>query len=190
MEDKNTMNRTDAVIIQLCLDGNTEVFSILVTKYKRLIYGVAYQIIGNPDETNDLAQEAFLKIFKSLNQYNPKYQFSTWAVKITTNVCLDWKRKQKEQLFSLEDHPEAISSAHTPESEYLQKELTQKIKDSIDELPEKYQKVLILFHQAGLSYKELIEILGEPMTIIKNRLYRARLMLKEKLIYEWKEKVL
>ena len=178
---------TDAAIIQTCLDGNTESFSELVTRYKKLIYGITYRITENETEANDLAQEAFLKIFISLDQYNKKYAFSTWAVKITTNLCLDWKRKQNHHPIELTEIHEAQPHDHTPESTYLQKELKQKIDDTINTLPEKYRQVLILFHQAGLSYETMTEILHEPMTIIKNRLYRARLLLKEKLIYERKE---
>jgi RNA polymerase sigma factor (sigma-70 family) len=181
------VENSDAVIIQKCLDGNTEAFSELVTRYKKLIYGITYRLAEDPQEAGDLSQEAFLKIFKSLNQYKVEYKFSTWAVKITTNLCLDWKRRKKGRTVPLEEVQGVISSFHTPESEYLKKELKQTVRDALDELPEKYRIPLILFHQAGLSYEELTEILKEPMSIIKNRLYRARLMLKDKLTSERKE---
>ncbi len=181
------MENTDVVIIQKCLNGNTEAFSELVTRYKNLIYGLAYRLTDDTQEANDLSQDAFLRIFKSLAQYNKQYKFSTWAGKITTNLYLDRRKQKKALTLPLEEAQEIAGSFHIPESEYLKKELKSRVKNALDELPEKYRKPLILFHQAGMSYEEITQILKEPMTIIKNRLYRARLMLREKLASERKE---
>lgn len=184
------MENPDAVIIQKCLDGDTEVFSELVIRYRRLIYGITYRLADDPQQAVDLSQEAFLRIFKSLDQYKTEYKFSTWAVKIATNLCLDRKRQKSVRTVSLEEAQEVSSSFHAPESRYLERELELEVRDALGELPEKYRTPLVLFHYSGMSYEELTEVLKEPMTVIKNRLYRARLMLKDKLELARKDEVL
>ena len=181
---------TDLQLVKMCLDGKQEAFSELVSRYKRLIYSVVYNMLKNKEEVNDVAQEVFIRIYKSLHKYNPDYKFSTWAVKITTNLCLDILRKKKIDAVSIDDAIGVSSDVDTPETKYIKKERSEKIREAIESLPEKYRMPIVLFHQHGLSYQEMTEVLKEPMTIIKNRLYRARLMLREKLTPERKEEVL
>jgi RNA polymerase sigma-70 factor (ECF subfamily) len=169
------------------MNGDQQAFSELVSRYKKLIYKVVYNIVNNDNEVNDIAQEVFLKIYKSLDSYNPEYKFSTWAVKITTNYCLDVVRKRKVEIVPIEEIEGVSSNADTPETHFIKKERNQRIQEAVSELPEKYRIPIILFHQNGLSYEELMKVLNEPMSIIKNRLYRARLILREKLLSERKE---
>lgn len=178
---------TDMEIINKCINGDQQAFSELVSRYKRLIYKVVYNIVNNENEVNDIAQEVFLKIYKSLDSYNPEYKFSTWAVKITTNYCIDVVRKRKVETVPIEDYEGASGNNDTPETQYINKERSQRVQEAISELPEKYRIPIILFHQNGLSYEELMKVLNEPMSIVKNRLYRARLILREKLLSERKE---
>jgi RNA polymerase sigma-70 factor (ECF subfamily) len=90
----------------------------------------------------------------------------------------------------IEEIEDLSNGVDTPEASYLQKERSERIRKAIQSLPEKYRTPIILFHQNGLSYDEMTRVLGEPMTIIKNRLYRARLMLRENLMQDRKEEVL
>jgi RNA polymerase sigma-70 factor (ECF subfamily) len=175
------LERTDSEIIQKCLAGDRDIFAELVNRYKRLIYGVIYNVSGDTSEANDLFQEVFLKIYKSLHRYNADYQFSTWAVKITTNVCRDRIRQKKNEPLPIEEIGETGDGRDNPELQYLARERRNGIRRAIRELPEKYRIPIILFHQQKLSYEEMAQILDQPITIIKNRLYRARLMLRDKL---------
>ena len=115
---------------------------------------------------------------------------STWIVKITSNLCLDTLRKKKQDTVTLDDAIGVSSEVDTPEEALIKQQRSQLIKKAIDELPEKYKILIVLFHNRGMSYEEMTKILNEPMSIIKNRLYRARLMLKEKLEGARKEEVL
>jgi RNA polymerase sigma-70 factor (ECF subfamily) len=180
----------DIVIVKRCLAGDKEVFSELVTRYKRLIYNVIYNIIGNKEEVNDIAQEVFIKIYKALDKYDPNYKFSTWAVKIATNYCLDVVRKKKVDTMPIDEAVGVSSDIETPEASYIRQEQSERINDELSKLPEKYRVPLILYHKNGLSYEEMTQVLNEPMSIIKNRLYRARKMLKEKLYPQRKEGIL
>lgn len=184
------MEMSDYEIIQKCLAGNQQDFEELVVRYKKLIYSVVYNMINDKEEVNDISQEVFIRIYRSLDRYNPEFKFSTWSVRIATNLCLDILRKKKVDTMPIEEIEEVSNGVDTPESRYLSKERSQKIRKAIAELPEKYRTPVILFHQNGLSYEEMTKVLGEPMTIIKNRLYRARLMLRDILLPDRKEEVL
>jgi RNA polymerase sigma-70 factor (ECF subfamily) len=172
---------TDHDLIKICLSGQQDAFGDILTRYKKLIYNVIYNFTGSHPDTNDLFQEAFLRMYRSLRSYNPEYQFATWAVKITSNVCLDWLKKKKHETVSVDDIPELGDKRANPEEQYMTEERLKIVRDAIQKLPYKYRMPVVLFHQQGLSYKEMEDILNEPETIIKNRLYRARLMLKESL---------
>ena len=184
------MELTDYDLIQRCLAGQQEYFEELVTRYKKLIFSVVYNMINDKEEISDISQEVFIRIYKALDRYNPEYKFSTWAVRIATNLCLDIHRKKKINSAPIEEIEDFSDGVDTPEASYLQKERSEKIRRAIQSLPEKYRTPIILFHQNGLSYEEMTKVLGEPMTIIKNRLYRARLMLREALMPDRKEEAL
>jgi len=177
-------------LIQKCLAGQHEYFEELVTRYKKLIFSVVYNMINDKEEVSDVSQEVFLRIYKALDRYDPKYKFSTWAVRIATNLCLDMHRKKKADSTPIDEVRDLSDGMDTPEESYLQKERSERIRRAIQELPEKYRTPIILFHQNGLSYDEMTKVLGQPMTIVKNRLYRARLMLREALMNERKEEAL
>ncbi len=176
------MERTDSELVSRCLKGDNEAFSELISRYKRLIYSVAYKFSRDNEEVNDMAQEAFIKIYRSLSRYDAQYKFSTWSVKVATNICLDHVRRKKLNSVSLEEIENFTGTSNSPEEYYLRKEKSQVLKDAIDGLPEIYRVPIVMYHQKGMSYKEISEYLGKPMSIIKNRIFRARNTLKENLI--------
>lgn len=175
------MERTDYELVIECIGNNKDAFSELVSRYKRLIYSVAYKFSKNREEVNDMAQEAFIKIYKSLSKYDSQYKFSTWSVKVATNICLDHMRRKKLKTVSLDEIENFTGSKNSPEEYYLNKEKSQALKNAIEELPDIYRVPIILYHQKGMSYKEIGQALGKPMSIIKNRIFRARHTLKESL---------
>ncbi|NLK87250.1 MAG: sigma-70 family RNA polymerase sigma factor [Clostridiaceae bacterium] len=175
------MERTDSVLVSRCLNGDNEAFAELISRYKRLIYSVAYKFSKDNEEVNDMAQEAFIKIYRSLSRYDDQYKFSTWSVKVATNICLDHVRRKKINLVALEEVENFTGTSNSPEEYYLRKEKSQVLKDAIDELPEIYRVPIVMYHQKGMSYKEIAEHLDKPMSIIKNRIFRARNTLKQNL---------
>lgn len=176
------MERTDNELVIACLEGNQEAYSELITRYKRLIYSVAYKFSRDSDEVNDLAQEAFIKIYRSLSRYDSQYKFSTWSVKVATNICLDHVRRKRLNSVSLDEIENFTGKNNSPEEYYLRKEKSQALKNAIAGLPEIYRVPIIMYHQNGMSYKEIAEKLDKPMSIIKNRIFRARNTLKESLL--------
>lgn len=184
------MELTDAELVSQCIQGDSGAFEEIVTRYKKLVYSVVYKMINDKEEVHDVAQEVFIRLYKSLDKYNPEYRMSTWIVKITTNLCLDTLRKKKQDTVALDDAIGVSSPVDTPEESLIKSQRSLLIKKAINELPEKYKVLIILFHNNGMSYEEMTKIVDEPMSIIKNRLYRARLMLKDKLESIRKEEVL
>lgn len=184
------MGASDEELIKQCLAGNQEAFAEIVVRYKRLIYSVVYNMMGDREETYDISQEVFVRIYKALGRYNPEYKFSTWAAKIATNLCLDILRKKKLDSVSIEEIQDVSDGFDTPETRYMEKEKNERVRRAVAELPDKYRIPIILFHQSGLSYEEMTKVINEPMSIVKNRLYRARLMLRDKLKNEHKEGLL
>lgn len=175
------MDACDIDIINKCLDGNVDAFEELIARYKKLIFNTAYRMMGNAPEAEDITQEVFIKIYNSLNKYDPQFKFSTWVIRITSNLCVDWLRKRKGESVPIDEVYDLKDEAYTPEEEYIRKEKNAKVQSAINKLPDKYKELIILFHHRGLSYQEIMEITGETLTIVKNRLYRARQMLKEEL---------
>lgn len=173
------MDGADIEIIDKCLGGNEEAFEELVNRYKRLVFNTSYRMLGSHEEAEDASQEAFIRMYKSLNRYDPQYKFSTWAMRITTNYCLDLLRKRKGDTVSIEEQYNLKDEGLSPEEEYVRYEKQQMVKKAVDSLPAKYKELIILFHNRGLSYSEIMEVTGESLTIVKNRLYRARQMLKD-----------
>lgn len=178
-EGCNRLDATDYEIIELCLAGQTDAFSEIVTRYKGLVRKVIQNVINNESELSDLSQEVFLRIYRSLDRYKPNYRLATWIMRITTNVCRDWLRRQKSEPPAMENYLEASDTRSNPEEQHLENEDLRRIREAIDRLPDKYRIPLALFHRQGLSYRELEEVLNEPASIIKNRLYRARLLLRK-----------
>ena len=175
----------DKEIIKKCLSGDKYAFSELVNRYKKLVFSTAYRMLGNYEEAEDASQEVFIRIYNSLNRYNSLYKFSTWSMRITTNYCLDMLRKRKGDVYSLESQYDLQDDSLSPEEHYIKQENQNTVQKAIDSLPDKYKVLIILFHFRGLSYSEIMDVTGESLTIIKNRLYRGRQMLKE--IFENKE---
>lgn len=179
---------SDIEIVNRCLAGDVDAFEVLVERYKKAVFNTAYRMMGSMEEAEDVSQEAFIRIYNSLSRYNPEYKFITWALKITTNLCLDSLRRKKAETVPIDENFEIKDGKDTPEEEYIRKEKQKMVQDAIMKLPDKYREFLILFHHRNLSYQEIMDITGESLTIVKNRLYRARQMLKEELLSIEKER--
>lgn len=174
--------KEDYELIQCCLKGEQEAFSELVVRYKNLVYSVILRMVNDHEEANDLAQEVFIKVYKNLDKYIPEYKFSTWIMRITTNLVIDYRRKKKQETVSIDDMDYELPSNDTPESTYLRKEQQRFVNSAIKSLPDMYRIPIVLYHQQGLSYQEIGDIIGEPLSKVKNRIFRGRKMLKENLM--------
>ena len=172
---------SDYELVLKCIQEDKEAFSEIVSRYKKLVFNVVYNYTKDPEEANDISQEVFIRIYKSLDSYNPQFKFSTWSAKIAANLCLDKLRKKKRDFIPLEEIEAVSRENDTPEANYLRKEWRSNIRSAIEGLPDKYKTPIILYHSKGMSYNEMALTMNKPLSIVKNRLYRARLILRERL---------
>ncbi len=174
--------KTDYEVIKEVLNGNKDYFNELVKRYKNLVYSVILRMVNDYEEANDLAQDVFLKVYKNLDTYYPDYKFSTWIIRITTNHVIDYRRKKRQETVPIGDMEFEIQSDSSPEAEFLQKEQTLLLNNVVNKLPDMYKIPIMLYHQQGLSYQEISDITDEPLSKVKNRIFRGRKMLKESLM--------
>ena len=177
----------DEAIIRLVLDGHIEAYASLVDRYKNLIFDLCYKYTYDYSDAQDLSQETFLKVYRKLDGFRFSSSFSTWLYRIGTNTCIDWtrKNKNKKDVTSMDDaeYMDLIpSQAPIPEEEVLDREKREFVRDVVESLPEKYRTVIILYNYKDLSCSEISDILGVPQKTVETRLYRAKKLLKEKLL--------
>ena len=187
MSDSNR----DNLLIEQCLNGRQGSFSKLIDKYKKLTFNVAYRMTNNLQDAEDISQEVFIRVYRSLYNFNPNYKFSTWLYQMTLNICRDRFRKGKIPSVSLDapfnkDDQKDFSSIipdnqNNPEDIIMGVEQTNFINDLIASLPPKYREVITLRHLRDLSYEEMSKILNISLGSVKSRLFRARELLKNKL---------
>ena len=185
-----TVKETDSTLIYQAKSGSDQAYEKLMHKYRNSVYNLVYRMVHDVHEAEDLTQEAFIKAFNSLAQFNEEYAFSTWLYKIATNNCIDFFRKRKLQTLSLdkpiqykdsEIQQEIPDTDLNPEKTILAKERSTIIREAIDTLPEKYHSAIILRHSEEKSYEEIAEILNLPIGTVKARIFRAREMLNKAL---------
>lgn len=178
----NTKDLTDYELVQKCLNGQKQYFSELITRHKNLVYSVVLKMVNNQEDANDLAQEVFIKVYKNLDKYFPDFKFSTWIIKITTNHVIDYRRKKKYETVCMEDVEYKLVSEDTPEQDCIKKEEQLVLNKLLNDLPDIYKIPLVLYHHQGLSYQEISEAINEPLSKVKNRIFRGRKILKEELL--------
>ena len=182
--------RQDSEIIEEALRGNQAAYQKLMRKYHDAIYMLIYRMVREKAEVEDLTQEAFIKAFASLRNFNNEYAFSTWLYKIATNNSIDYIRKKKLQPFSL-DKPvdsdqdqytyEVPDTSYEPDKPLIERQRASFLDEAINALPEKYRRVIILRHKEERDYREIARILHLPLGTVKAHLFRARELLNKHL---------
>ena len=194
MSVSKRLRLTDEDLVRQTLSGNEDGFTGLVDRYKDKIYNLAYRMLGNREEAEDVTQETFMHTFRALESFRLGERFSPWIYKIASNLCLDRLRKQRQPVSSLDepigpdqDIPQQVADwSHAPDQIYEVKEMRADTQDAISTLPPKYKVVVVLRHLQDLSYDEIADVLNIPQGTVKTRLFRAREILRRKLarIYE------
>lgn len=175
------LHQTDIEIVKEVLQGRSEAFRELVARYKKAVYSLCYRMAHNHEEAEDLSQELFIKVYQNLDKYDHNYRLSTWILKIASNTTIDSLRKKRVDTLPLDDDIESKQEMASAESIFFHQDNKRVIEKMIQELPEEYRLLIILYHQQGLSYKEIAEAVNIPMSKVKNRLHRARNILKDEL---------
>lgn len=180
----------DNELMKRVAKGDDEAFKLLFERHNRLAWSVIYRQLGNVAASEDLVQEAFLRVYRAAPKYEPSAKFSTWLYTVVTNLCLNYKRDRARDRLRLvgseEDEQgnalEQLAAVEPDEHEQDDRQKrTQAVKDAIAGLPENQRMALILSRYEEKSYEEVAEILGVTVAAVKSLTSRARTTLKEKL---------
>lgn len=180
----------DYFVVQKVLGGQTADYKILQKKYQKIIASLIRRMVQNPDDVDDLTQETFIKAYNALKSFQPEYQFSRWLYRIASNTCIDFLRKKRLNIISI-DQPvmgsegemqfEIPDNDSPPDLSMISAERTKILREALDELPEKYREIVRLRHEEELDYQQIADMLELPLGTVKAHLFRARKLLYKKL---------
>nr|WP_294873180.1 sigma-70 family RNA polymerase sigma factor [uncultured Pedobacter sp.] len=173
-------------LVAKILRGDARAFEALVKQYEKLVFHVTSRLIKNDEDATDICQEVFIKVYQGLNKFGFQSKLSTWIARIAYLTSINHLRKYKQELqkTSAADDVEIDNyhfSEETPERLMIKKDVAAYVQHLLQQLPLQYRSVLTLFHLEEFSYLEIQEITGMPEGTIKNYLFRAKKLLKEKL---------
>ena len=179
----------DCDLVTRAAAGREDGFEELVRRYQRPIAAYVYRMVGDYEAALDLTQEVFIKVYNSLRRYRSEFKFSTWIYKIAHNSAVDHLRRQggREQAllreFDGEQYDLPIESRRpSPEQESERAERRAEIERVVSQLPAAYRELVVLRHSHDLSYDEIAEVTGLPLGTVKNRLFRAREVMRREFL--------
>lgn len=180
----------DSRNIKKALKGDQVAYRAILKKYHDQVYNLLYRMVHDKDEVEDLTQEAFIKAFNSLKNFNEEFAFSTWLYKIATNNCIDYIRKKKLATFSI-DKPleskdgeysfEIPDTTYEPDKDLIAGQRTRILEEAVNALPEKYRQVILMRHTEDKDYQEIADELKLPLGTVKAHIFRAREILYKRL---------
>jgi len=172
------------LVLRATKDKDQQAFSDLMDKYKDPIYYMLLKMVNNNDDAEDLTLEAFGKAFNRLNQYTPNFAFSTWLFKIATNNCIDFLRKKKKNVMSIDNRAsnndgeeymfEIKSDGMTPEQIAMNEQKIQLMRQYVKKLKPRYEILVEMRYFKEMSYEEISIELNLPLGTVKAQLFRAR----------------
>jgi RNA polymerase sigma-70 factor (ECF subfamily) len=186
---------TDRQLVDQVLGGDTPAFDEIISMTEGLVAQIVCRLISNEEDRKDIVQDIYLKVFHHLKGFRFQSKLSTWVAQIAYNTCNSHLQKRRLPLHVLPDGEGAgpgsgrsntIRAAEETDEPILQKELTGILQAEIGRLPPLYQTLVGLYHQEELTYQEMARITGLPEGTVKSYLFRARKMLKEKLLSKYK----
>lgn len=177
---------TDVELIAKAIAGKEDGFEELVRRYQRPIVNYVFRMLGNYDSALDVTQDVFIKVYNSLAKYSSEYKFSTWLYRIAHNAAIDHMRRNSINSQSIETENadgtyqlQLESPGPTPEQDRERSEWRIEINNVVKCLPSAYRDLIMLRHSYDLSYDEISDVTGLPLGTVKNRLFRAREMMRE-----------
>ena len=176
--DEGKLSPSDAELIERCLRKDNSAWEQIVARYRRKVFHIAYKFTGKHDEAEDLTQEIFLKVFKSIDKFNRDADFSTWLSSVARNFCIDNYRAGKrerevlvEDLVAFDLAPAASGNPHRALEDQDRRSF---LRRGLDQLPDKLREAVVLRDLQGLSYQEMADRLALPEGTVKSRINRGR----------------
>ncbi|MFH1724945.1 MAG: RNA polymerase sigma factor [Elusimicrobiota bacterium] len=178
------MRDDDLSLVRACLARDASGFQRLLERYRDRIFSFVLRLVRNQADAEDLSQETFLKAFRHLASYDPSRPFITWLFRIAHNTVIDFKRRRRVEVVSLddEDDPLRLEDGAKPVEEAVEARLEAALADRLlAGLPPIYKEALLLRHKEGMEVAEIARVIQAPAGTVKARLFRAREMMKERL---------
>ncbi len=179
---------TDEELVSRSMGGDPESFNQLIRRWERPIYALAYRTIGREDDARDVVQETFLRAFRGLSGFKGQAKFSSWLYRITLNLCRDWMRRQRRtpviatpdgvDLVELAGESETVETA---DAAVVRKDLSRAVARAMSALPEEQRAAIVLKEYHDLTFQEIADLLGCPLSTVKTRLYQGLTVLRKEL---------
>lgn len=187
-DDPQEQDNEDVRLMHLVGRGDTAAFEQLIERHQGLVAGTVARMLGSNSDVEDIAQQVFIRVWKSAGRYTARAKFTTWLLKITRNLVFNELRRAKRRAqvpIQSEAETEAITlkdeTTSAPDASLLEHELQGAIEDAITQLPESQRMALVLRRYEQLSYEQIAEILDLSVPAVKSLLFRARSELRERL---------
>ena len=167
----------DAILVRRCLKGDESAIGALVERYQSDVFGLCVRLLHHRQDAEDVTQEVFLRVFRSLKRWDSTRPFKPWVMGITVNRCRTWMSQRAKR-------PELVDYLHeTASKEPMDDgaELVREIQAALHELRWEYRSVFVMFHERGMPYEEIAEAIEKPIGTVKTWLHRARLEVLERL---------
>ncbi len=191
--DRGTVGRSDedtedVRLMQLVAGGDTSAFEQLIERHQALVAGTVARMLGSNSDVEDIAQQVFIRVWKSARRYVPRAKFTTWLLKITRNLVFNELRRSKRHAHvplqsepGAEETPLKDETNPAPDASLLETELQRAIEEAIMQLPESQRMALVLRRYEQLSYEQIAEVLNLSVPAVKSVLFRARTELRTRL---------
>jgi RNA polymerase sigma-70 factor, ECF subfamily len=179
---------TDEELVERARGGDADSFNQLITRWERPIYALAYRVIGREEDARDVCQEAFLRAYRGLNGFKGEAKFSSWLYRITLNLCRDWIRKQRRAPVSqMPEDTDAMELAaevgpvESIEDLVARRELSVAVERAMTLLPDEQRTAIVLKEYHGMTFQEIADLQGCPLSTVKTRLYQGLSVLRRHL---------
>jgi RNA polymerase sigma-70 factor (ECF subfamily) len=182
------MTWTDEELVAKSIRGDNESFNELILRWERPIYALAYRTIGREEDARDVCQETFLRAFRALPAFRGQSKFSSWLYRIALNLCRDWMRRERrtpivqppEDMDVLE-MAAAAEPSESIEDLVARKDLTRAVERAMAVLPEEQRTAIVLKEYHGLTFQEIADLMGCPLSTVKTRLYQGLTVVRREL---------
>ena len=182
------MTTTDEELVARAQGGDVESFNQLIVRWERPIYALAYRVIGREEDARDVCQDAFLRAYRALPGFKGQAKFSSWLYRIALNLCRDWIRRQRRAPVSqLPEDADAIELAsetgpvESIEDLVARRELSAIVEEAMSELSEEQRTAIILKEYHGMTFQEIADMQGCPLSTVKTRLYQGLSLVRRRL---------
>src|SRR3954463_2116183 len=182
------MRSTDEELVALSVGGDLDSFNQLVLRWERPIYALAYRVLGREEDARDVAQETFLRAFRALKGFKGQAKFSSWLYRIALNLCRDWVRRERRtpvvqapEDMDLMELAAAREPSESIEDLVARKATTKAVERAMALLPEEQRTAIVLKEYHGLTFQEIADLVGCPLSTVKTRLYQGLTVLRREL---------